>query len=65
MTTRRTYQIACPFCHARAGNPCAGKQGERLQGVLFQRTLALRRAGMDALRLLYAPLTAMKRTTKP
>ena len=61
MTTRRTYQIACPFCHARAGNPCAGKQGERLQGVHFQRITSGRREFAAALHLLYAPLNPVVR----
>ena len=56
MKTRRDYQIACPACHARTGRPCTGKQGERLPGVHFQRTTALRTACLAAVKLLYAPL---------
>lgn len=54
---RRLYQIACPACRAGIGRPCTGKQGERLQGVHFQRTTALRAASIAAFKALYAPLT--------
>lgn len=53
---RRLYQIACPACSARSGHPCTGKRGERLQGVHFQRTTALRAASIAAFKALYAPL---------
>lgn len=56
MNIRSNYQIACPICLARSGSPCKGKLGERLQGVHFQRTTALRRAKLEVLRTLYAPL---------
>ncbi|WP_449489626.1 zinc finger domain-containing protein [Acidicapsa dinghuensis] len=61
MKIRRDYQIPCPACHARTGRPCQGKQGERLHGVHFQRTTALRAQSLAAFKSLYAPLTA--RTT--
>jgi hypothetical protein len=57
MKTRRDYQVACPACRANIGRPCTGKEGERLQGVHFQRTTALRAASIAAFRSLYAPLT--------
>lgn len=56
MNIRRDYQVACPACHARTGQPCKGQQGERLQGVHFQRTTALRKATVAAYKFLYAPL---------
>lgn len=56
MKTRHHYQIACPLCLARAGSPCKGKLGERLQGVHFQRATALHRAQLEVLKTLYAPL---------
>jgi hypothetical protein len=56
MQIRRTYQIACPACHARIGQPCKGQKAERLQGVHFQRTAALRAATIAAYKFLYAPL---------
>jgi hypothetical protein len=57
MNMRKSYQIACPACHAHVGQPCKGQQGERLQGVHFQRTVALRSATVAAIKYLYAPLT--------
>lgn len=54
---RRNYQTACPACRARTGQPCTGKQGERLPGVHFQRTAALRSETIAAYKALYAPLT--------
>jgi cytochrome c553 len=56
MKIRRNYQTACPACHARTGQPCQGKQGERLPDVHFQRTAALRAASLAAFKALYAPL---------
>jgi len=58
MRTRRDYQVPCSICHARTGAPCKGKQGERLTGVHFQRTTALRAATTIAIRSLFAPLSA-------
>lgn len=58
MRTRRDYQIPCPACHARTNQPCHAKQGERLPGVHFQRTAALRAATLAAFKSLYAPLTS-------
>lgn len=56
MQNRRNYQVRCPACQARTGAPCKGRQGERLQGVHFERTRALRATNLAALKLLYAPL---------
>ncbi len=53
---RRDYQTACPACRARIGQPCTGKQRERLQGVHIERSRALRTATLAAIRLLYAPI---------
>lgn len=58
MKIRRDYQIACPACHAGAGRPCKGKQGERLPGVHFQRSTALRSSYLAAIKALYTPLAA-------
>ena len=55
---RHDYQVACPTCRAAIGRPCSGKQGERLHGVHFQRTTALRHATLAAFQALYAPLVA-------
>lgn len=60
MRIRRDYQVNCPFCLARVGRPCTGKEGERLQGVHFQRTTALRAQVIAAYKSLYAPLTAQR-----
>ena len=57
MKIRRNYQVPCPACRARTGQPCSAKQGEKLQAVHFQRTAALRVASLAALKALYAPLT--------
>lgn len=59
MKIRLNYQIACPACHAHTGQPCTNAQGQRLPGVHFQRSTALRRATMEAFKSLYAPLTAL------
>jgi hypothetical protein len=58
MRVRRDYQTACPACRAHRGQPCTGKQGERLAGVHFQRTTALRAQAMLAYKLLLSPLPA-------
>lgn len=57
MKIRTNYQTGCPACSARTGQPCTGKQGERLPGIHFQRTAALRTATLAAYKALYAPLT--------
>jgi hypothetical protein len=57
MKIRRDYQVSCPACRARTGRPCTGKESERLPGVHFQRTTALRTANLAAIKALYAPLT--------
>jgi hypothetical protein len=58
MRVRRDYQVKCPACKARNGQPCKGKEGERLTGVHFQRTMELRAATLEAYKVLYAPLAA-------
>ena len=55
LKTRRDYQVPCPACRARTSQPCHGKEGQRLPGVHFQRTTALRQANLAAIRALYAP----------
>ena len=60
MKTRRDYQISCPACSARIGRPCKSKQGEKLPGVHFERTCALRTACLAAFKALYAPLAATR-----
>jgi hypothetical protein len=61
---RRDYQVNCPYCRARTGRPCTGKEGERLPGVHFQRTTALRAASIAAFKALYAPLTPRQEATR-
>lgn len=56
MRVRRDYQVRCPECRSGVGQPCRGKQNERLLGVHFQRSVALRRETLSALCDLYRPL---------
>ncbi len=55
MNIRRSYQVACPACSASVGRPCIAKQGETLNGVHFQRSVALRKEISTAIHILYAP----------
>ena len=56
MRTRLDYQVNCPACHANVGRPCHGKEGQRLNGVHFERRRGFHAATIVALKLLYAPL---------
>jgi hypothetical protein len=60
MSIRTTHQVPCPFCRARVNLPCTNAQGQRLPGVHLQRTAALRRASLEAIKSLYAPLRAAR-----
>lgn len=59
MRVRSTHQVACPACSARANAPCTGPRGERLPGVHIQRSTAFRRASLEAIHALYAPLRSV------
>jgi hypothetical protein len=64
MKTRRDYQVPCPVCRANISRPCKGQQGEKLHGVHFQRTTALRAATIAAYKYLYAPLAPQPATLR-